>query len=281
MIKIAISNPILIALAMSNNFFGKLVSVKINALNKLDEKKSSFAYQTLIMANGTIKQTQADRFNFLDDEVITYIKHSILSVHDIAVSSGTSSLSLFRKLKGRIGAFCVSDKYYKCKYEPGFLLTRVFDDDDTLLCAYLLGFVYVNSLLSNWFFLSKYLFAFISKRPPKYFENVVLYDPKLLKKIDNNTIRNIDYDVFETKKQNEFNFVRCMNLLNLGYFSEIKIKQAVKNIKVSLMQEGYLLIGRTHPNGENHASLYVKQNDNFVLIKHFSDGYEGDHLVDQ
>ena len=65
----------------------------------------------------------------------------------------------------------------------------------------------------------------------------------------------LSYDIFPTSLPDRFIFVRCMNVLNLGYFKLDAIRRALSLLKHFLKDQGILLLGRTLPDGTNASSF--------------------------
>lgn len=93
-------------------------------------------------------------------------------------------------------------------------------------------------------------------------------------------LTNLNYDIFLAKENNTFNFVRCMNILNIEYFPEDKIIIGLQNLKDSLVDKGILLIGRTLQNGVNQASFYKKENNNLILMEEINGGSEIKSIIE-
>ena len=79
-----------------------------------------------------------------------------------------------------------------------------------------------------------------------------------------------------------FNFIRCCNMLNCGYFSEQQIHDAVKLLTLYLKPQGLLLVSRTieDANGSLHtASLWTKTDSELQHISDLNGGSEIKYLV--
>jgi hypothetical protein len=267
MLKIVIKNLRLIRWLSKAHFLSKFITVDIRVLDKCSDGLSDFAYSSLVMGNKTSKQTNESRFTDLD----VYLSSLNITgnVHDIGVSSGISSLKLLDNINIKL---FISDKYMFAKCSEGFI-TRFYDVDNKFMFAYCCG-IFISDLVSWSFFISKLLNKCIIKNSNKIRHSICLLHPKVLKqKI--NIIK--DYDVFTSETNLQFQLVRCMNLLNLNYFDEQDIKTALNNIKTSLVEGGYLLVGRTE-NMQNNATLYQKKNNTFEVAKEFNEGYEGPRI---
>ncbi len=239
-------------------------------------------YKDIYVNNKTAKTTSRNRFpdlNKLSTEFIESQENPV--IHDIAVSSGISSAEFYNFLKSKNQEFhfYISDKYSEIFVKKGFI-TRAFDTEKNLTFAYFGCFFAVDK---NIFFpLTVLLFKIIRKfKTPENFDyNLLLFHPEILQKIKNNTVNFINYDIFETALPEKFTFVRAMNILNLGYFSENKIKTALKNILNSMKEDAVMLVGRTNSKGINNASFFRKRNNRFVSIKDINKGSEIKHIIE-
>jgi hypothetical protein len=240
------------------------------------------AYRLIYVKNGVTKQTSDCRFSDVDNWVIKYLnKDKKNIVHDIAVSNGVTSLQFFNTIKQNSynTEFYISDKFSKL-YISGSSIMKVYDRDNELLFGYIFCFVATDNI--KMFILSKILFSLLKKsRVNRNLNEILLYDNTVKKAINNSQIIDIDYDVFNDKTYiDTFTFVRCMNLLNYNYFDTDTIKSGILNIKQSLKENGHLLVGRTNQNGINQASLFIKQNNSFILVENYNEGSEIQKIIE-
>jgi hypothetical protein len=238
-------------------------------------------YTDIYVNNKTSKKTSKNRFSDLDTLCYKYLeKNKLLMIHDVAVSNGISSCELHELLNNQGFSFrlFISDKYAKINAKTGFI-SKFYDSENQFTFGYLGPFFGVKK---NIFFpLTIALFHLLKKikNNEKYNLSIQLFHPKLLEKINNHAIKYIEYDIFETKTELKFNFIRCMNILNLGYFDKDLIIKGVQNIVKSLKEDGYLLIGRTNSNGQNNATFFRKQNSQVIAIEDLNDGSEIKQLI--
>ena len=76
-----------------------------------------------------------------------------------------------------------------------------------------------------------------------------------------------------------FDVIAAANILNLVYFSVDLIERMLATLKQRLKEDGLLIIVRTHPSGENNASIFQLVSSQFVLIDRFGKGSEIEHIV--
>lgn len=255
----------------------KLFVFRMDAIPNLkDAATRDYVYTQIITANKSTKQTAAGRFRDLDEATISCMnKESLNVIHDIAVSSGVTSLELFRALHscGLPVSFHISDKYARYG-TTGRTLVRIVDAEGTLVEMYACG-ILAKPDLSQKRWLSRRLYSLLAGKSGNHkLKWFLLFDPQVMENIEQGHINFIDYDVFETRETSRFTFVRCMNLLNLNYFSSDKIEGALRNIVGSLKEGGILQIGRTRLDGHNTAGYYISTRSGLRLVREVGGGSE-------
>jgi hypothetical protein len=243
----------------------------------------NYVYSRLFTGGGTSKQTAAARFQDLDAVSASLAhKDKINVVHDIAVSSGVTSLELLTALRrcGLAVSLSISDKYASY-VAVGRRLVSIIDADGALVEMYLCG-VLAKRDVSKYFVLTRFLYwllADVARHTPQ--KPFVLFDPKVIEQIERGSIQHINYDVFETSMTSTFTFVRCMNLLNLDRFSSTQVADALRNIVASLRIGGVLQVGRTMSDGANMAGFYLKTDRGLKLLREVGNGTELRALLDK
>jgi len=257
-----------------------ILKITPNFQNITDETVLTKFYTNVYVTSKTSKQTKQNRFAEIESTVLKYVKKTNNIIHDLAVSNGITSLDLFDYLKLNNIDFKlhISDKYSKI-YVKQNLITRIFDAEHKFVYGYFGCLLAMDKIY--YFPLTRLLFKLLQriKSPQNYSYDLMLFHPEVLKKINQNQIYCLDYDIFETVIYDKFSFVRCMNILNLGYFETNKIISALQNIKLSLKEDGVLLVGRTIKNIENKVSFFVKKNNTFQLLEDINGGSEIKDLV--
>jgi len=258
-----------------------LFEFKLHYLSDVkDNVLESYILSKLKVSNNTSKQTIAGRFSDIDDEIFDVVgKEKNLILHDVAVSSGVTSLELYKRLIKLYPemVFDISD-IYSTYYYSGKYITRIYDCNSNLVKVYFLNILLDKKL--RWkYFLSKILFYCVSVfRKPSGLKKIFLLDSELQQYISDRKIFYINYDIFKTFIDKKYNYVRCMNILNLDYFNSVAINIAIKNIKKSILKNGYLQVGRT-VNGVNHISLYQMNNGRMRRVLTINNGSEIDGIV--
>jgi len=235
-------------------------------------------------AKATSKETSEARFRDLDPIASSLITHYRLdSIHDIGVSSGVTSLALYRTLAatGMPVSFHISDKY-AVYGRAGRWLVRIIDADGWVGELYVCGILGKHADISNKYPVTRLLYSALAKRP--FSDRIswfALFDPEVLQYVQQGLIRRIDYDVFVTRMPDAFSFVRCMNLLNPNNFPRQSLQAALRNVSESLREGGVLQIGRTHEDGASHAGFYRKRGARLELLREVGTGTELHEMIEQ
>jgi len=241
------------------------------------------AFSKIDLLSGVSKQTNKNRFSDVDPTSLQIIaSRSLSKLHDVGVSSGITSLELRRQLQtaGFEGEMFISDKFARFWTNRRGLSTDVFDSDYNLVCTYL-GPI-VGDSEDTWKLpISRLVFLRARKRKfdDSSEQGFLLLHPDVLDSVNRGDLRFIDFDVFNNSEDRTFDFVRCMNLLNLGYFPTGKILDGLRTLHGSLAPGGILQIGRTHLEGGNHVTFYERTTDGFERTDVVGDGSEIDELT--
>jgi hypothetical protein len=111
-------------------------------------------------------------------------------------------------------------------------------------------------------------------------EEIDLFDPTTKEYIRTGKLKKLEYDVFGTRIDSQFTYVRCMNILNRNcWFTDQQIAGALVRIKSSLVEGGLLQLGRTNDAGVNAATFYRKVGKSFHPVDEMGGGTELSDLV--
>lgn len=241
------------------------------------------AISTISTSNDTMKTTCVGRFSDLNEFVFEFINNrEPCVIHDVAISNGVTSVELYEYLLLKKNDFkmCISDKFSTFNVQ-GKYFCKICDADFNPSFYYLIG-IYFSSALSWKFFVSKYFYFFLRlfrfSKTSEYKE-ISVFSKKMVSLINDGKIRHIEYDIFESKIFNKFNFVRCMNVLNKAYFRDDLILKGIANIFLSLKNGGLLQIGRTDDYGVNSVSFYRRSGSKLELEKVVNNGSELHDLI--
>ena len=284
MLQVCTNNTGLLKLIYKIPIVNYFFIVKINAYNDLkDERLINNFLRFLYVTDGPSKQTNADRFNDINQITLKYAQEiDDLKLHDTGVSTGITSLQLYKMIKesGKTVDFNLSDKFSKYTVKKGGLVTKVYDAAGNLNFGYILFAVASKNI--KRFFLSRWLFSLLKRMSDgQNVSTISLYHPLVNQAIVANEVADLDYDVFETEIIEQYNYVRCMNVLITSYFSDEMIVQGIKNLTKSLVEGGILQVGRTHQNSYQNVTFYRKESTKLIKLENVNDGCEVEELVEK
>lgn len=279
----AIRNEYLLERLARRPFLNKFFTLRLEELDSArDRGVVDQVYKSFYVENGTSKETSRGRFSDLDEKVLGFLKpDSENLILDVGVSSGITSLDLFEKLVQCDYRFSlsISDKFSRF-YCAGSAIRRIYDRDNVLARAYVFSMLADKNL--HWkYFVSKYSYELVRLLPfnGSLAEQLVLYDRRVRNLIEQGRICEVDYDVFSTTLDLQFDFVRCMNLLNRSYFSPPDILKAIDNLNKSLKEGGILQIGSTNSAGVNNVSFFRKVENHLEWLDDVNAGSEIKGLI--
>jgi hypothetical protein len=307
------------ALSSPKTFLGRKKKVSLSLIMRLYEEglnneKSEFYFNELRIGL-PYKRTHSGRFSEINNFIIDVIKshlgvEKIISVHDMAASSGITSWEFFEQLEAEKlkVAFIASDYYthlFFVRLHNHRWLT-VLDSDFNILQYIGYGFVLTNPeanvyILNN--LLLKYLnFSVLPKAQNflyKVIKNKYEYDrfgykeesgsiqriplisPEILKHLDvKNNFKFIRHDLFRECKQ-KVDIIRTMNILNKTHFSEKQLLKGGKSIINSLNDKGLWIVGENRDNKGDYceATLYAKSGNRLIHLGDFCGGSEISDLI--
>jgi hypothetical protein len=284
MFKVQLRNNTVYQRLAKHSFFKNYVVFDISNLETIQDHEAFIqAIDHIRLSNGTYKTTSVNRFLDIDLHLVNLLKkEQSLSIHDLAVSDGSTSCELFELLEqhGFKPQIQASDKFAfltVCLF-PGIEL--FYDSDDKLIYGSILGIV-ADKRLSYRFLISKLLGYLITIFPKQIDgKRISLLSPRL-KKFTGFKIQFKEADIFnETDMMGSFDVVRCMNVLNRSYFNDEKIKLALTNLKKSLRDNGLLVIGRTDVvESKNYATIFHFEQSGVGELVTFGGGAEISDLV--
>jgi hypothetical protein len=112
-------------LAIRHSFLRKFLVCRIDAIPRVGiSAVHNYVYKHFYTSNAITKETSAGRFRDLDPiAALPITQHRLDSIHDVGVSSGVTSLDLYRALASTAMPFTfnISDKYalYGCAGRRG------------------------------------------------------------------------------------------------------------------------------------------------------------------
>jgi hypothetical protein len=273
---IALTNANLYLKLKKVPLLGDFFTLKITSIGQLGARELSDFISDIYLPNKTFLMTQEGRFEEIDDITVKYLEGNPENIiHDIAVSCGVTSLDLFNKMNGKVNFnLFISEKNSEL-FLKGRHICRVYDGEDNLLWGYFF-FLFASDQAAWKFPLTKILYKFIDHLPDAgRAKTVSIFDKRMEALLKKKRIKKIQYDIFNTVLAQKFSYIRCMNLLNLCYFSSDQLFSAVKRMISSLKEDGILQIGRTDvETGKNRVSFLRKKNGKLVIMKEVNGGTE-------
>src|SRR5262249_15077971 len=152
MLKFATGSERLLALAMRRPFLRKFLVCRVDAIPRVGVSAvHNYVYKHFYTSNAVSKETSAGRFRDLDPIASSLVtQHRLDSIHDVGVSSGVTSLDLYRTLASTAMPFNfnISDKYavYGC---AGRCLARIIDAEGLVREVYVCGILGKREGVSN------------------------------------------------------------------------------------------------------------------------------------
>lgn len=256
-------------------------------------------FSSIMVRNGTYKTTFRGRFAEVDDAVIQLLDQGAITAHnvlDVAVSSGTSTLELFKKLRagGHAAQVTATDILLDVR------IVRVFPHcyamvDET---GFPLRFDLLRWGMKPWvsrddYFNGKAVFRkavhyVLRRRAGRLLrtpgqgrvERARLVSPGLLGN-DDIHVEHDDLRVFNPIYEHRFDLVRAANILNNGYFPPADLQAMLQNLMRYLAGPGSsLVVLRTHADRSNHGTLYrLDQQYGLERLMQFGEGSEADALI--
>ncbi len=283
MLKIAIKDSSLLLKIQKIPLFRKFFLFRLDHMNNIQsEDSSSNLTKFFSIGNVTTKHTEANRFSDIDDITASFLTEKLNVIHDIAISDGTTTLDLIKKLKEKSinHQLFVSDKFSKFSYS-GNLVIKIFNSNEEFVTGYFFNLL-ADKHLSKPFFLSRILYYIVKLLPTaSNKKNIYLLKKDLQEGINKDEVTYLNYDIFSSKVETQFTFIRCMNLLNLYYFNKEQLLLGISNISSSLREGGVLQVGRTTANHINEVSFYKKKNKKLLLLKSINGGSELEPLIEK
>lgn len=283
MLKIAFADVNKYVKYFQTPLLGKFVVLRLPSVPGLSEPELSQHLTNILVTDSVYKTTRAGRFSDLDEITVELLNRKQNHViHDTAVSSGVTSIELYNCLSsaGLNFSFFVSDKYSEFTIS-GKSVCRVHDMDGKFVEGYVFS-ILANPQLSAKVFISKLLGIFLQKIPVSQDASTFyLYDAKLLDMIISGAVEHLRYDLLSGNTlSTQFTFVRCMNVLNRGNFSDEEIRNALSHLVSSLDEGGILLVGRTELDTlQNRASFFVKEKGIMRVCRETGGGSEIKDLI--
>jgi hypothetical protein len=244
-----------------------------------------------LFINGVDKRTGLGRLIELDEWLITIIHEhpfSSISILDVGGSDGSTAFDLQKHLEESIGIevkVSILERQLRLQhFKRGFLRYYLtVEEMPHLLQIGPIGLIFEKSkgkmrFVFNPFvrFTKKCLHQFDLKKFLKNKGDILLMSP--LVRVNPN-LSWIEQDLFQFNESlvGTFDLIRCCNILNLDYFNELKILEALKLLSLYLKPNGLLLVSRSLDNSNGsllNASIWKRSGNGLVHISDLNNGSE-------
>ena len=235
--------------------------------------KNPFLQEVGATGSAVSRLTWQGRFNELD-KILSSFLHEDSEILDVAVSTGVTSLDLYKNLRAADIKFQLSicDPWSKV-YVSQTLLTSVRNEMGEFILHYFGPLVFAKDLRCIWT-ISKALGWICNYccRNRAFGEQRWLLDPSVRSELGKNNLEWVTWDVFQGPLTKKFDLIRVMNLLNVRLFKEGEIIKCLSNIQSSLKENGIFLVGQTNDAGQTHAGFYRKWGRGFKEVHSVNGG---------
>jgi hypothetical protein len=255
---------------------------KILTADQLSRSEFTKCVSTFRVGN-TWKTTSSLRHFYSDQkfcELVDIINKPFIL--DVGVSDGITSLELIEKLNDKFAGYFVTDLYFDMYYsqyqDSVYIYEPITHDCIMKISDKVIVYFQERNILP---FINSFIEKVYAKVPAfdsKHFKKASFCQPDLISLSENDKriiVKN--YNVMESWDFQAVDIIKAANVLNPGYFSKSQMKTAVLNLKKALKEDGYLLVV---DNREMEKwSLFMKQDDNFVLTENFKGGSDVEFMV--
>ena len=260
--------------------------------SNIDAMEQKF-FNQLVLSNGTLKTTYADRLPDVDTACNSLLSESgqIVRLLDIGISSGVTTHEWVGALSRDQIEFKM-DAFDLCMDASIVSFGRKFhvliDSAHRPLQFEFLGRAESNFLgesiarkirrgipvvaLRIGYSVCKLIFGTDGRMTP-----VKLVSNRLKSSPD---VRIFEYDLSRVDElPGEYEMIRAANILNLAYFDDAFLSKSIAKIKRKLAENGYFCVVRTNSAGKNNGTIYQLSNGALKPVLQIGDGSEIDRLV--
>jgi hypothetical protein len=241
--------------------------------------------------NATFKRTLPGRFRDIDAIVLERIAAaggSLADILDIGISSGTTTLELLdtARAAGHVPRICATDRSlaarlvcwplgFSALLEPGGHVLQYGIFGAPLRAwrrrlDYVTGMILVQKL-------AEWTIGRAARR--RGGRDVALVSPRLA---GTKGVELVEDDVTRRNAafEGRFDLVRAANILNRDYFDTATLRQSATNLMRYMRSDGsWLLIIRTHEDGEQNGTLFRRHGPALAIVHRFGSGSEIESLV--
>lgn len=259
--------------------------------NLLDQAHRIFEY---IRIGHVWRRTSRDRLGDSEQLILSALKshQGPVSLLDVGVSDGTTSLALFNSLKTQFAeeeiSFTASDLVTHLTVWRAGIFTEYRTSQGNPILARMGRLAFRMPALGGGplKYISKFIIWLWLKNPiresMKAAGEIPLSNP-LIRQSKQITMRELNILQEDPKLQGAFNVIRAANVLNLQYFTESEISVIVSTLYEYLEMDGHLLVCRNVVKDNNqeeaHGTLYQKKENGFIQKTSFGQGSEVNTII--
>ena len=262
---------------------GGLVDSDRQACSRGEDERAWFSTHVSGFSSGrTWKSTRPRRHRRTDEMILDLCRDAKPVILDVGISDGVTSLELIEKLDGRFTSYFATDRHLRVHYQRRGSRIYFYDADGTCNILSTRRFVvYLDPGAASAFRgIVRRLLAGAPTLTREEAKLVWLIQPELRKAAgEDKRIILREHDVFGLWTGPLVDIVKVANLLNLDYFPEQRIRVALTHLKEALRLGGRLFITDNRENDDEHVSVFVKEEDRFVLDGDIAGGAEISTIV--
>lgn len=282
------------------DIFGVNKSISLNLLKYTRSLENDGGLSELILSQfcdsrRVYKRTYSNRFDEFDNKVLDIINNQLteknIIIHDVGVSDARTSCDFFHK----ISEYHSDLKYYASDYEPYVNLLcesekiLAVNDNNDILQFVSPPWVFNTFNEARRYYplncvIKFYLFKLVAPKIMRKFlagkiessQRISLFCNEAHKlSIKDERFNLLQYNVLKPSPiDGPLDVIRIMNMLNIGYFTDMEFKESIQNIFDSLRLGGLFVSGSNGDKGtEVEGAVYVKLQHGFKLLATFGKGH--------
>jgi len=247
--------------------------------------------------NGVDKRTGPNRLEVFDKWLITFLDDSLtraISILDVGGSDGITTLELIKHLQEysdtEVNATILEKQLRLFYYKRGcmnFFLTS--EKKPFLLQIGIIG-ILLEERTGRLSYIFNPIVRFLRSRLQhsqfeKHFrrqEDILFINPKVK---ESPKLSWIEQDLFLYNKdlESKYDIIRCSNILNMDYFSQIQIRMAFQILTTYLKPNGLLAVSRSleiNEGSSTTASIWRKSSGQLMLVSDLNGGSEVKSMVE-
>ena len=183
---------------------------------------------------------------------------------DVGASDGSTSLSTMEAL--RFTRYYVTDRHieaYVCPTGKGAFFCDVEYNPFMYANRFLIIYNDTNKAIWPMAIIVRKLFSGFEVPKGDSLRTLNLMNPTLLSRVGTD-VRLQKYDIFEPWRFEKVDLVIAANILNRGYFPDVRLKAALQNLRDAMKDSGRLAVIENRSTTEQ-SNIFLLQNGRFVV----------------